>query len=465
MDYDEKKPEYKEDAGGEKKYYTVEQKQEEVKQNASIFDEIFYKIPKGGSIAAMPEYNEGMIYFPSCDTHVYALDAETGCMIWKFKTGEPTISTPLVHNGRLYFGSNDKYFYCLGLDGKLIWKKYLGDIIITYTTAIGDKIFTAAGRTFFCFSESGKELWRFVTGDGVFTSPTAVNGTIFFSSYDKHIYALDAETGRLKWRFAAGGPVGTPVIISDGNPLFTLSERSRDKIPEAQNPALYFASSDNNVYALNQHGELLWRFNCGSSFSTIVTCSKDMLYVGTVSGYLYAIDTGGTEKWKFRTGGMITSGAAIGEGTVYIGSWDGKIYCLSDKGEKLWDFLTGGPIAAESILVDNKIYFGSADTFFYCLNAERRAVEWTFQCGFGLPEALQSKITQVANTFTEYDKKIFRVWKPETKTAKSFGNALMQDYSAPAGFRSGGEMTYLSSSAGYKSDTSYLSKRKPYDKV
>lgn len=458
MDYGEKKPDYKEE-GGSTKYYTVEEKAEETKSPFQ-FSEIFYNIPKGGSMAAMPEYHEGVIYFPSCDTHIYALNAETGRMIWKFRTGDTAVSTPLVHHGRIYFGSHDKHFYCTDFDGKLIWKKYLGDIIVTYTTAVGDKIFTAAGRTFFCFSEKGDELWKFVTGDGVFTSPTAVNGTVFFSSYDKHVYALNIETGKLKWRFATGGPVGTPVVFDNDMPVFTLSKRSMENMPKVDNPALYFASSDNNLYALNHHGELLWKFNSGSSFSTVVTCSKGTIYVGTISGYLHAVDMKGAEKWKFRTGGMVTSGASIdSNGLVYIGSWDGRIYCLSREGEKLWDFLTGGPVAAESIAIGNKLYFGSADTFFYCLDTEKRAVEWTFQCGFGLPESLQAKITQIANAFTEYDKKIFKVWRPETTPAKQ----SIEDI--PAGFQFGGDLTYFSSHAGYKSPTTYLSKkRKPYDK-
>lgn len=461
MDYDSKKDEYKE-RGGETKYYFTEVPEEkQIQQLPITFNELFYNIPKGGSIAVMPEFHEGVVYFPSLDTHFYALNAATGEMLWKFKMGGISISAALVHNGKIYFGSHDGNLYCLDLNGRLLWKKYLGDIIISYTAAIGGKIFTAAGRTFFCLSEDGTEKWRFVAGDGIFTSPTAVNGIILISSYDKHIYAIDIESGSLRWKFPVGGPVGTPLVFLGDNPISTLSIRSMPDVPEAKNPVLYFASLDNNLYALNEEGNLLWKFNSGNSFATVVTASKGTLYCGTVAGYLYAIELNGQEKWKFRTGGLITAGATPDKGKVYIGSWDQKLYCLSDKGEKIWDFLTGGPIAAESIVVNDRVYFGSADTFFYCLNTEKRTVEWTFQCGFGMPDLLKTRINQIANTFTEYDRRIFRVWKPETTTpAKPVADM-------PAGFRFGGDLTYFSSSAAsaYKSSPTYLSKkRKPYDK-
>ena len=242
-------------------------------------------------------------------------------------------------------------------------------------------------------------------------------------------------------------------------------KRSWDAIPKAENPVLYSASADNNLYALNQKGEIIWKFNCGSSFFTIVTGDNGTVYVGSITGHIYAVDAAtGRQKWNFRTGGMMTGGVALKDDRVYVNSWDQKIYCLSTNGEKLWDFLTGGPIVAEPLIAGNKIYFGSADTFFYCLDAEKRTVEWTFQCGFGMPDILKTKITDIVNTFTDYEKKIFKVWVPETKAAHA-GGSSMQNYNLPAGFSFGGEQLYSSSNAGaYKSGSNYLSKRKPYNK-
>src|SRR3989338_4731470 len=337
MDYGEKKSDYKQElVAGSEKYYAPEQSVEKpVIQQTPTFDQLFYNIPKGGSIAAIPEYHDGIIYFPSLDTHIYALDAETGEMIWKFKTGGPAMSAPLVHNGRIYFGSNDNHFYCLDLSGNLIWKKNLGDIIVSYPSAIGDNIFIAAGKTFFCLSENSEEKWRFMTGDGLLIVPKAVNDTIFISSYDKNIYALDMK-GILKWKFATGGALSSPLFMSDGKELFSVNRRSHREMPRADNVVLYIASSDNNLYALTEDGKLLWKFNGGSSFATALTGSGDTIYAGNISGYMNAINTGGSRKWSFRTGALVKAAPTIDKEELYVNSWDGKIYCLDEEGGKIW---------------------------------------------------------------------------------------------------------------------------------
>jgi len=457
MDYSKKKSDYSDEDRKEKYYSDEKSKEETQKENHSqmpTFGEVFEDVPKGGSISAMPELHNGIVYLPSIDTHVYAINAASGQMIWKFKTGEPVLSTPLVHNGQIYFGSNNGYFYCLDMDGKLKWKKQLGGVIVSYPTAVGEKIFIAAGKTFFCLSEDGKEEWKFVTGGGMIVVPTFVNGLVFIGSYDGHAYALDMG-GRLKWKFTAGRPISSPIIFSDNKALFTMAKRSWDKMPEARSPVLYFPSFDNNLYAVDQEGQILWKFNCGTSIPGGISGGDGVIYCGTISGLLYAIDAStGYKKWSFKTGGMITGGVALQDDMIYAVSWNQKLYCLSLQGEKIWDFLTGGPIVADPVTAKDKIYFGSEDTRLYCLNTKNRTVEWTFQCGSGMPKLLKDKVRELTNAFVEYDRKVFKVWTPETITKNSPISTV--DY----GSRLGLDKTFSYGGSGIYSSTSYLDKKK-----
>jgi outer membrane protein assembly factor BamB len=56
---------------------------------------------------------EGKVYFGSVDGEVYSLDARTGNLRWRFKTGGPVTSSPTVVNGVIYIGSADHYVYAL----------------------------------------------------------------------------------------------------------------------------------------------------------------------------------------------------------------------------------------------------------------------------------------------------------------------------------------------------------------
>ncbi len=450
MDYEKKKSEYV-SRSKDSQYYIISQgHKEEPKQNPT-FENLFYNLPKGGSIASVPILHEGVVYFTSMDTYLYALNSDTGKMLWKYKTGDVIISAPTIHNNRIYFGSNDGNFYCLDMSGSLLWKKYLGDIIISYPTAIREKLFVSAGKNFFCLDENGRELWKFIITDGIFSVPIIMNDIVITSSYGKNIYALDLE-GRLKWRFETGGIVSTPTVFSNNEPMIKIQERSWDKMNYLEDPMICFSCVDNNIYSIDQNGCLIWRTYFGNAFTSAVGGSSGVLYAGNIAGFMNAVDvSNGLKKWAFKTGEMISAAPEWHDGQIYFGSWDGRFYCLSENGEKIWDFLTGGPIVAECVINKDKAYFGSADTFFYCLNIKNRTVEWTFQCGFNMPDILKAAFKNISNIFSEYDKKIFKVWKPETSRIKT------NEIDTPEGLSFEGNMGYKTTNA-YKSDIKYSNK-------
>ncbi|MEK6887830.1 MAG: PQQ-binding-like beta-propeller repeat protein [Candidatus Aenigmatarchaeota archaeon] len=453
MDYKKDESNYKLDSVGKTKYYIQEQKeQQQEQQQLPSFRQIFYDVPKSGSIVSFSDFHEGIVYFSSLDTNVYAVSADTGEVIWKFRTGGPVVSTPLVHNDRIYFGSNDEYFYCLDLDGRLIWKKHTGDIIVSSAIGIGDMIFIGNGSGyFFCFSADGKELWKFKTGDGIMAVPCAANGLVFIGSYDKSVYALDMN-GNLRWKFTAGERTSASLIMSEGKNAFSNTKRSWNEMPQFKDPTIYCASYDNHLYALDINGTVLWKFNCGTSVPGGIGGENGTVYAGTINGTIFAIDSeNGSEKWSFRTGGMVTAGAEIKDRKVYFTSFDQKLYCLGEEGEKLWDFLTGGPILSRPLIAGDKVFFGSFDTLFYCINTRERTVEWTCRTGFDLQATDYAQ--KMSNIFVEYDRKIFKVWVPET--IKGQENALnAAEYTTKLG---------LDSTFAYGGLGSYVSKGKKKD--
>jgi outer membrane protein assembly factor BamB len=113
---------------------------------------------------------------------VVALDAQNGSEIWSYYTDGPVRFSPVVHDGSVYVASDDGYLYCLAAeDGTLRWRfrggpskrKVIGNRrVISSWPARGGPV--VAGDTVY-FAAS---IWPFM-------------GTF--------IYALDAETGQLRW--------------------------------------------------------------------------------------------------------------------------------------------------------------------------------------------------------------------------------------------------------------------------
>ena len=66
-------------------------------------------------VDSSPAVANGVVYVGSEDNNVYALNASTGALLWKYATGSVVTSSPAVANGVVYVGSDDNNLYAFGL--------------------------------------------------------------------------------------------------------------------------------------------------------------------------------------------------------------------------------------------------------------------------------------------------------------------------------------------------------------
>ena len=48
-------------------------------------------------------------------------------------------------------------------------------------------------------------IWTFRTGGAVISTPAVADGRVYFGSFDSNVYALDASSGALVWKFTTAG--------------------------------------------------------------------------------------------------------------------------------------------------------------------------------------------------------------------------------------------------------------------
>jgi len=329
---------------------------------------------------------------------------------WKFHTGGSVISSPAVVNGVAYVGSTDGNLYAIDMN-------------------------------------SGGQKWKFETKNWVVSSPAVADGVVYFGSYDSYFYALDATTGQQKWKFQTGGErryAAThlhhlePAAENMPDPWdFFLSS------PSVWRGAVYFGSSDGNVYALDANsGALKWKFHTGDVVHSSPAIADGILYVGSWDTYLYALDANrGAEKWRFKTGDDpefhnhvgIQSSPAVADGVVYFGSRDSYAYAVdAGTGKQLWKFSTDGSWVNNSPVVhEGKVYFGtSIPGFLHVVDAKSGAK--IFDLPTGTPVfasmALASGTLYVGNfggKLTAVDVKTQKpVWVFETDGAKQNAAAM-----------------------------------------
>jgi eukaryotic-like serine/threonine-protein kinase len=260
---------------------------------------------------------------------------------WQFHSKGQVLSSPAIEGDKLFFGSSDHSLYALDL-------------------------------------ATGAQKWKFKSEGRITSSPAVSAGVVYFGSYDGNFYAVDAATGQLKWKFQTGGERRFAAKHLHGaEPASETMPDPFDMYlssPAVWNGAVYFGSGDTNVYALDAvSGNLKWKFKTGDVVHASPAISGGKLFVGSWDSYFYALDAAsGNEIWRFKTGEDaeihnqvgIQSSAAVADGVVYFGCRDSKFYAVDvATGKERWSFHNKGSWVISSPAVrDGKVYFATADT-------------------------------------------------------------------------------------------------------
>jgi eukaryotic-like serine/threonine-protein kinase len=314
----------------------------------------------GGPIVASPVLAEGVVYVASLDGHLYAVDESTGQEKWNFKSSRPIASSPAVAGGSLYFVSGvgalvaidvetgkpkwvfaaeyERKFEAKGLHGYPSAAQTIPDAwdVFTSSPAVADgKVYFGGGDggVYAVDAASGLLQWKFATKDVVHASPAVAGSTVYVGSWDSLLYALDADTGQLKWSFKSGED---PAIHNQVG--FQSS-------PAVADGTVYVGCRDAHVYAIDAAtGRKKWDYPTSKSWVIGTPAVRDgTVYVGTSdSARFMALDAKtGRLKFNFDAKAYIFSSAAVAGDLVYVGSHNGKLYAIdAKKGTLAWAFQT-----------------------------------------------------------------------------------------------------------------------------
>lgn len=260
------------------------------------------------------------VFFGSYDHNLYALDKGTGELRWKFKTNDIIATKPAAYEGVVYLGAMDGNMYAIDAKtGGLLWKYSTNGMLYTPLVADG-KVFTGLNN-FFAIDMNGRLVWRFNRNKEIMAFPAAYSkGTLFFGCFDSNFYALDGESGRIRWTFKAGDVTYTGHVW---------------------NGMVYFGSRDYNVYCLDEDdGSLMWRFRT-NGFVILPLVHNRLLYFGSYDNNVYALNPEtGDQVWSFKTNGAVNYVCGCGDRLLF-GSWDCNLYCVDAKtGKLIWKFRT-----------------------------------------------------------------------------------------------------------------------------
>jgi outer membrane protein assembly factor BamB len=393
-----------------------------------------------GYFTCGPAVAYGMVYEMNKDGFLYAVNVDTGVLVWKYKGPDETLiwpGMPTVADGKIYVTTGElaqyvtdyktySQFACLNAyTGQVLWTLPIEALapresaIVAYgnlyiipgsvTTAVD----TTSGTEYTTDSEvwaigansidvSNWSMWRsdsthsstaevgpsnlslaweFATNGSVISSPSIVDGIVYVGSQDKNIYAIGAWSGSLIWKYATNGPIISSPAVADGK--------------------VFVGSEDGYVYSVDAYtGSLIWKTFVNSSlpftFGDLVLKSSPAVaggkvYIGSLDGNLYALDENtGNVVWETQTEGPIESSPAVADGSVFFTSQEptsGALYNLNvDTGAIIWkqllpyqiSFVGGTELLGSPSVAAGMVFASSNWGAYYAINEQTGNIVWQF---------------------------------------------------------------------------------------
>ncbi|MBP6889307.1 MAG: PQQ-binding-like beta-propeller repeat protein [Candidatus Moranbacteria bacterium] len=131
---------------------------------------------------------------------MYAFHAETGTIIWKFRTkGAIKYGVAIDEGGgRVVFGSMDGGIYVLRIQTKTLEQVFQARFGIYSTPVIicNRVLMGSLDKKVYCFHLFlRKKEWAFETSGRIFANPAVDKESLFIGSNDGRLYELDIATG------------------------------------------------------------------------------------------------------------------------------------------------------------------------------------------------------------------------------------------------------------------------------
>ena len=311
-----------------------------------------------------PVVADGTVWVASGDA-LYGLDALTGV---EHQTVTPGGQGPTVEDDALYFATYNGVVYAFDLTaGREKWRATVDHEVRSPPTVADGTVYvgTGGGQTrgsVYAFdAATGEERWRHEVplhydefADGVSVSPAAYGGAVYVTTFWGQLLGIDAATGERCWKGAddlGGIMIYAPPVVADGIVYANGGETGEG------NDVLYAVDAET--------GKRRWRYGNGGHGSTVAVAGG-LVLTGSDDRSLYAVGArSGEQKWSFETGDFSRAAPVVAGGTVYATSGDGFLYAVdAATGTPKWRFPVGQAVTSSPAVVGGIVYVSGENALY-----------------------------------------------------------------------------------------------------
>jgi Uncharacterized protein related to plant photosystem II stability/assembly factor len=244
-----------------------------------------WSLPTGGVLTATPVVDSiaNRLYIGVSNHNFIAVNRSTGKVSWNYFADEQIRNSAVVTSDRkLVFATQKGTLYGFDLNNLTLPATPTWQISLSDTTpssiALDNQgyiyIGTSAGRLLKISMPANQQpsiVWQVPLGQAIVGSPVIdATGTLYVGSLDANLYAIDIQSGAVKWAFSTKGAIrSTPAISDAGN--------------------IYVANDSGEVISLDTSKNILWYYKTSSAIAAPLLYYKSTLYAGTLGNQVIAL--------------------------------------------------------------------------------------------------------------------------------------------------------------------------------
>ena len=213
--------------------------------------------------------------------NLHAIDMRTGSSKWSKGTFWQYYTSVAYENGKLYVG---------GTQGKGGTQWATGGDRYTPFTIYMNCLDAATGNEIWKYQYDTVPDYKYLIGyySGM-TSPIVSNGVVYFGGTDGAFYALDANTGSLKWKYKTEEWFDDTIMPAlSGNIVYFGTKGKTSSTQDKKDGVFYACKTDTTSVS----GECVWKYvnPDGRGFGTVIVADNKVMVTGN-KGYVYAFES------------------------------------------------------------------------------------------------------------------------------------------------------------------------------
>ena len=150
----------------------------------------------------------------------YCADAENGSLLWQYQTNDDGPTAAVVWNDYVVFNTESCELEVLTIDGQPVWKKWLGDPLMSMPAVEDGRVFMAYSDTkgdnehyLACFDVAdGRQRWLSRIAGEIITAPVLADDAVYLTTLGGVVCCFSQKDGQLRWSEECNATLSPAVV-------------------------------------------------------------------------------------------------------------------------------------------------------------------------------------------------------------------------------------------------------------